>query len=170
MAQAESPSQAQRYVVRYTIRDREHENRQTTTQKFRGPPTGQQVAHALVDLLRCEDGDLATQQQAAWRQYRRDRHREIPGDYRIVEEIASELAHPAECNHCRTAPCACIPAGEEQDRDWEHGRQMVTTAELVEAVVRLLECPDLKVDELNAISMEAIAFARRVIAKTQGGA
>ncbi len=201
MAKATTTSTAQRYVIHYTIRDGDHEYRQDLTELFSAEPTEELVVHALVDNLRCEDGDLAKQQKDAWKQYQHDQYLEIPGDYRLVNDITWELEC---CPGCHMAPCACIPVGHEQetpsgytpgpwyadnvvnrfsdddDRDIlldvpeaeasANAQLMAKAPQLVEALVRLLECPDLNVDELDVISIEAIQNARRALTNAKGEA
>jgi hypothetical protein len=59
----------------------------------------------------------------------------------------------------------------DENEAWRANVRLIAAApELLDAVVRLLKCPDLNVDELDIISAKAIENARRVISKANGEA
>lgn len=98
------------YTISFTIRDGDNEYEKECTDWFDHEPTEKEVIYSLVDLLRYEDGDLAKQQAEAWKQYQQNRHLEIPGDYRIVDDIGWEkdntrliAAAPELLEACRIA-------------------------------------------------------------------
>ena len=87
-----SKAPTQKYVISYSIRDGENEYADSQTVHFPSEPTLEQIIHALIEAFTCEDDEqvLAEEKTNAWAWYEKNGYLELPGDYRLIDDIVCE--------------------------------------------------------------------------------